>query len=193
MNSTLRQVVENCGKSAKDDAFRVFFAVLSRGGSVAKCTIFCKYNSHITLIFAVVRNSCFRKSWRCAPWCATSTTGCRWSFGRSASAAPREMTWRPNWILRTACHDFSAGERCTVSWAQNSSGNPHARIYTPEWPAFSHLYPRMTCLLAAVDGRDIYQDIVPSLSSVPCQQLHKSDNRQTSCCPYLLNRSSTKK
>ena len=31
-------------------------------------------------------------------------------------------------LLGNACHDFSACERYTLSWAQNSSGNPHAHI-----------------------------------------------------------------
>ena len=84
------------------------------------CTIFRKYNS-FSLIFAILRNSCFRKSLRCTPWCAASTMGWstmgwRWSFGRSASAAPREMTWLPNWMSRTACNYCSAGERCTIFW-----------------------------------------------------------------------------
>ena len=33
--------------------------------------------------------------------------------------------------LSTACHNFSAGEHNTLSWTQNSSGNLHARIYSP--------------------------------------------------------------
>ena len=39
-------------------------------------------------------------------------------------------------------------------------------------PSCTHLYPRMTCLVAAADGRDVstYQDIV--LSPVLCQKLH---------------------
>ena len=33
-----------------------------------------------------------------------------------------------NLMSRTTCHDLSAGECCTLSWTQYSSGNPHARI-----------------------------------------------------------------
>ena len=120
-----------CAKTVENQQKTMVFAVLSRGGFAAKCTIFRKYISHFSLIFAIICNPTFRKTLRCTPWCAAKTLGWRWSFGRSASAAPREMTWRPNWMSRKACHNFSACERCTFSWTQNSSGNPHARIYTP--------------------------------------------------------------
>ena len=85
----------------------------------------------------------------------------------------------PDLHVSTACHNFSADEGCTLSWTQNSSGNPHARIYTP-WSALS--LPQMVAT---------YQDIV--LSPVPCQYLHHCDNWETNCCPSLLSRSSTKK
>ena len=47
---------------------RVFCRTL-RGGAAAECTIFRKYNSHFSLIFAIICNSCFCKSRRCSPWC----------------------------------------------------------------------------------------------------------------------------
>ena len=133
-------------------------AVLSRGGAAAKCRILCKYNSHSSVIFAIIRNSCFHKSERWAPWCPSLTMSWRWSFGRSASAAPRKMTrgvtWHPNWMSAHGLPRFRC-ERCTLSWTQNSSGNPHARIYTPEWPALS-----LQLMVAT------YQDVV--LCPVPC-------------------------
>ena len=106
------------------------FAVLSQGGFAVKCTIFRWYNSHLSLMFAIICNSCFSKSRRCAPWCAASIMGWRWSFGRLASSAAK-MTWRPNWMSQHGLPLFSAGERYTLSVTQNSFGNPHARIYFP--------------------------------------------------------------
>ena len=163
---------KNCGKSAKWDAFRVFFDVLLLGGFAAKCTIFRKYISHFSLIFEIIRNSraCFCKSLQYTLWCTAKQLGWRWSFGHSAPAAQREMTWRQNWMSHTACHYFSACERCTLSWTQYSSGNPHARIYTPEQPALSLQWIVWT-----------YQEIV--LSLVPFQNLLHRHNWKTNCCP----------
>ena len=122
-----------------------------------KCTLIHKYYSHFSLIFAIICNSCFCKSLLCTPWCAASTIGWRWSFGRSASAAQRKMNWHPNWMSCIACHNFSACERCTLFWAQ---------IFSQ--PSCTHLYPRMTCLVADISRH--------SLSPVPCQKSHHCDN-----------------
>ena len=81
---------------------RVFCRTL-RGGAAAECTIFRKYNSHFSLIFAIICNSCFRKSWWCSPWCAASTMCWRWSFGLSASVAQRIIFWRPNGLPQFLC------------------------------------------------------------------------------------------
>ena len=80
----------------------------------------------------------------CTPWFAAETLGWKWSFGRSASAAPLKMTWHSNWISHTTCHYFSACERWTLSWTQNSPGNPHPRICGYMQPQGLH---RIGCLL----------------------------------------------
>ena len=123
----------------------MFFAVLSRGVFAPKCTIFRTYVSHFSLDFAIICNSCFLKSLRCTPWCTAKTLGWRWSFGRSASAAPREMTWHQNWMSCTAFHDFSAGEPFYPF--------PDSKLF---WqPSCAHSYPRMTCLVAAAESHNI--------------------------------------
>ena len=124
-NSHLRRVLRTQSKIREmrciSPYFRRWFRI-SRGGLLQNARYFADIIPSRTFPFAIIRNSCFRKSRRCTPWCAASTMGWRWSFGRSASAAPREMTWRQNWMSQHGLLRF---------FSQNSSGNPHARIYTP--------------------------------------------------------------
>ena len=116
----------------------MLFACLSRGGAAAKCTIFRKYNLHFSFIFAIIRNSCFRKSRRCTPWCTASTMNWRWSFGRSASSAPRKITWRLNWMSPLCLPRFL----CLWTLYPFLDSKLFWQI------SCTHLYPRMTCLVA---------------------------------------------
>ena len=164
----------------------MIFVILSTGGFAAKCTIFFKYNIAPFFSFPIISNSCFRT------FGDALLDVSRWQWAGDEALCAQQLPRRAKWLgartghLRNAWHCLPRfvcqWTLYPLSWTQNSSGNPHARIYTPEWPAFSRQWMVAT-----------YQDIVPSLSSVPCQQLHKTDNRQTNCCPYLLTRSSTRK
>ena len=126
----------------------MFFAVLLRGGFDAKYTIVSKYNSHFSLIFAIIRNSYFCKSLRC-----TVHTSMRRGYNGL------EMNLWTFSIRHATRNDLAPKvdvSHCLprFSWTQNASGNPHARIYTPEWLALSRTY----------------QDIVMSPPS--CQKSH---------------------
>ena len=97
----------------------------------------------------------------------------RWSFGLSASAAPREMTWCQIWTFQ-----YSSGlPQFFCRWTLN----PFLDSNLFWQPSCKHLYPIMTCLVAAAGSHETSrhssepctlpdQDIV--LSPVPCQCQH---------------------
>ena len=118
--------------------------------------------------------------------------GQRWQWAGDEALGVQHLQRRAKWLsartgcLHTACHNFSAGERCTLSCTQNSSGNPHARIYTPEWPALSRQQMVTTYqdTRSSVQG-DNWKTKILSIVAYQIRVVHQKVGKQRLKCSEL--------